>query len=1141
MAQIAKVAALTGKAYVVGVDGLLRALKVGDVIEKGEIIRTDVGAHVELAMVDGRTVALAPEANVRVDESMVQADSSPATQDSAVQTASVEAVIQALDRGGDLNQQLEAAAAGTGGTGGDSGGDATFVRLLRIVEPVDPLAYNYTLSPLPTIKTIDPGALPSTDQPVINATVTSASLPVGTDGATTVSPDVIQASVAGMQVIEGSGGGTKVVNFLFTLDRVPTSDVTITFIIRPGSATPGTDITDGATPIGTPVTMTIPAGVNGFVVPVSIVKDGGVEGNETFSIELLSANGATLGNRVAEVTIVDDDIALAPATGQVDETGGMHSVSGNLNVDYKGTGTTPVVTLSHNDGNGNPDATWDSATHTLTDNNGYWKAVVNADGTYTFTQLMAMHHGDPNNPNDALLVNITATVETSVVVNGVTTTSTATAPIVITVLDDAPTAAVPNANLLTSLVAATLDESLLPADGGDGVYTATVDVSAAFGTTAAGNYGTDGPGSTTYKVALAGADVGAGLYVLDTSNTTAGHVGQGAEIKLHDNGNGTVTGYYGGTDWASKTGTVFTISVDNSGVVTFAYTNQADPVNIWHSNTSSSDEAATLHTATANQLLVTQTITDADGDHASASLDVGTLAFFQIQDSGPTIAAHDPTSMAFNMSSTVASAPVSGSYDFNVGTDTATFGISFGASTALKWNGMPSGYSFEQTDATWNGSTDHNLAWTAYDDKHVAQFQVTLDDSGHYQFQLLAATGPQITSTGNLMAAITGGSNLPYYNIDASNFGGAFTLQIDGTVRGSNSTVTISNTELGVAGNTIQSNEKLVLNVLPQTGYEDASLSKLYLSMANTGSIKVGDSFSYQITYSDGSTTAQINEFVQAEPGNPSAPGTVVFDNFDPSKVVSSILIWAPNATWKVDGISVDYYKNISANDNTYDFTLTGRDGDGDTAAANFAVTVGVGTAGDDTLRGGASDNVISGGAGNDNIFGGAGNDTIDGGDGNDTIQGGIGNDTLTGGLGADVFKWTLGDVGTVGTPAIDTVKDFQAGTGGDALDLRDLLDLNGATAGNGWSGDLVAMATALKGFVQITDTGTSLQLVIDTNGLTTADGALTSNQGKVQTIVLEGIHASTFGVNATGTLLDAQQVQTILNKMLTDGNLKHD
>ena len=152
-------------------------------------------------------------------------------------------------------------------------------------------------------------------------------------------------------------------------------------------------------------------------------------------------------------------------------------------------------------------------------------------------------------------------------------------------------------------------------------------------------------------------------------------------------------------------------------------------------------------------------------------------------------------------------------------------------------------------------------------------------------------------------------------------------------------------------------------------------------------------------------------------------------------------------------------------------------------------------------------------------------------------LDGGIGNDTMSGGLGADVFKWTLGDVGTVGAPALDTVKDFEAGVGGDALDLRDLLDLNGATAGNGWTGTDLALATALKAFVQITDTGSNLQLTIDTNGISNPDGSITSNQGAVQTIVLEGVHASMFGVNATGTLSDSQ-VQTILKQMLTDGKI---
>ena len=45
MAQIAKVLALTGNAYVVGTDGLLRPLKVGDQIDKADA-RVSAGVQV---------------------------------------------------------------------------------------------------------------------------------------------------------------------------------------------------------------------------------------------------------------------------------------------------------------------------------------------------------------------------------------------------------------------------------------------------------------------------------------------------------------------------------------------------------------------------------------------------------------------------------------------------------------------------------------------------------------------------------------------------------------------------------------------------------------------------------------------------------------------------------------------------------------------------------------------------------------------------------------------------------------------------------------------------------------------------------------------------------------------------------------
>ncbi|HET8730117.1 MAG TPA: type I secretion C-terminal target domain-containing protein, partial [Moraxellaceae bacterium] len=63
----------------------------------------------------------------------------------------------------------------------------------------------------------------------------------------------------------------------------------------------------------------------------------------------------------------------------------------------------------------------------------------------------------------------------------------------------------------------------------------------------------------------------------------------------------------------------------------------------------------------------------------------------------------------------------------------------------------------------------------------------------------------------------------------------------------------------------------------------------------------------------------------------------------------------------------------------------------------------------------------------------------LNGGSGDDTLCGGPGNDILTGGSGADTFVWHLGDGGTAGTPAVDTITDFNV-TEGDVIDIKDLL-----------------------------------------------------------------------------------------------------
>src|SRR5690606_31887039 len=70
---------------------------------------------------------------------------------------------------------------------------------------------------------------------------------------------------------------------------------------------------------------------------------------------------------------------------------------------------------------------------------------------------------------------------------------------------------------------------------------------------------------------------------------------------------------------------------------------------------------------------------------------------------------------------------------------------------------------------------------------------------------------------------------------------------------------------------------------------------------------------------------------------------------------------------------------------------------------------------------------------------------------------------------GADVFAWTLADRGTPGAAPTDTISDFDNGTGGDQLDLRDLLV--GENGGN------------LSDYLHFTGSGSTTTLSISSTG----------------------------------------------------------
>ncbi|OHC64321.1 MAG: hypothetical protein A2040_15085, partial [Rhodocyclales bacterium GWA2_65_19] len=180
-----------------------------------------------------------------------------------------------------------------------------------------------------------------------------------------------------------------------------------------------------------------------------------------------------------------------------------------------------------------------------------------------------------------------------------------------------------------------------------------------------------------------------------------------------------------------------------------------------------------------------------------------------------------------------------------------------------------------------------------------------------------------------------------------------------------------------------------------------------------------------------------------------------------------------------------------------------------------------------DVLRGDDGNDVLNGDAGDDRLEGGAGDDVLSGGSGADTLSGGAGDDTLSGGLGdlvSDTFEWTLADAGSKGAPAVDTITDFDAAaapSGGDVLDLRDLLsgENQGAGIGN------------LASFLHFEKDGSNTNVHISSTG---GFGSGYTPAAEDQTVVLQDVDLYAFvGSNAT----DQQIIQDLLTKgkLITD------
>ncbi|MEY3747001.1 MAG: hypothetical protein RL194_460, partial [Pseudomonadota bacterium] len=134
MAVIGTVVAILGDgaASVINQAGAQTLLKLNDTVQPGDTIVTPRGVVVELQLVNGRKILISAEQTVKFTQELADI-MAPSPDENAIELATIEAVIKAIEEGRDISEVLEETAAGLV-AGGTSAYGHSFVDLARITE-----------------------------------------------------------------------------------------------------------------------------------------------------------------------------------------------------------------------------------------------------------------------------------------------------------------------------------------------------------------------------------------------------------------------------------------------------------------------------------------------------------------------------------------------------------------------------------------------------------------------------------------------------------------------------------------------------------------------------------------------------------------------------------------------------------------------------------------------------------------------------------------------------------------------------------------------------------------------------------------------------------------------------------------------
>ncbi|PKO44138.1 MAG: hypothetical protein CVU29_10270, partial [Betaproteobacteria bacterium HGW-Betaproteobacteria-22] len=171
MALIGKIVAMTGTGLLISNNGNSRDLRVGDNIQSADTIKTLKGVEVDMELVNGRVIHIGAEQLVAFDDAIVDVFV-PDASDSAIDTATIDTVIQAIEEGRDINDVLEATAAGVGSASSYGFG---FVDLLRINDDLNNFRFVFDSSSTGRIEAVPAVAIAegNTAENAVAATPTS--------------------------------------------------------------------------------------------------------------------------------------------------------------------------------------------------------------------------------------------------------------------------------------------------------------------------------------------------------------------------------------------------------------------------------------------------------------------------------------------------------------------------------------------------------------------------------------------------------------------------------------------------------------------------------------------------------------------------------------------------------------------------------------------------------------------------------------------------------------------------------------------------------------------------------------------------------------------------------------------------------